>query len=119
MQEESGGDPRPTSPKALEGSLPAGVARPTLEEVQAYCQQRQNGIDPVRFYDYYAATGWKKHGQPIEDWKALLRTWESNDYARQTVPADTDPDDDNMNEYLSLVNRFMEEQGTPAGESPS
>ena len=50
---------------------------PALEEVQAYCQERKNGIDAQHFVDYYAARGWElKPGQKVKDWKACIRTWE-------------------------------------------
>lgn len=51
---------------------------PSIEEVTAYCLERKNGIDPNTFLDYYQARGWKfKTGQPVKDWKACIRTWES------------------------------------------
>lgn len=46
---------------------------PTVEEVYDYCEGRHNGIDPLRFVDYYSARGWKN----ITDWKAQVRVWES------------------------------------------
>lgn len=50
---------------------------PTVEEVQAYCQERQNNVDPQRFVDYYTANGWKVGGRaPMKDWKAAVRNWE-------------------------------------------
>ena len=48
---------------------------PTVEQVSAYCKERNNGIDPNRFVDYYTARGWAK----IKDWKACVRTWERKD----------------------------------------
>jgi hypothetical protein len=54
---------------------------PTSEEVQEYCEQRKNGIEPETFIDYYQARGWKlKGGQSVKDWKACLRTWERNGF---------------------------------------
>ena len=52
---------------------------PTLEEVQAYCQERNNGVDAQKWYDYYSANGWKVGRNPMKDWKASVRTWERND----------------------------------------
>ena len=49
---------------------------PTIEEVKAYCQERQNGIDAEAFVDFYASKGWKVGSQPMKDWKACVRTWE-------------------------------------------
>lgn len=53
--------------------------KPTLEEVQAYCQERNNGVDAQKWYDYYSANGWKVGRNPMKDWKASVRTWERND----------------------------------------
>ena len=49
---------------------------PTLEDIREYCSERDNGVDADRFFNYYAARGWKAKGEVIHDWKALLRTWE-------------------------------------------
>lgn len=52
--------------------------KPTIEEIQAYCDKRNNGIDAERFYDYYESKGWKVGKTPMKDWKASVRTWERN-----------------------------------------
>ena len=53
---------------------------PTLEEVMAYCQERNNGVDAIEFVDYYTANGWVqgRQGKPVADWKACVRVWERN-----------------------------------------
>lgn len=57
--------------------------RPTVDEVQAYCNERANGIDAQYFCDYYGARGWKtKGGNPVQDWQACVRTWERGDQQR-------------------------------------
>ncbi len=54
---------------------------PKAEEVQAYCDERNNGVDGQHFVDYYEARGWKVGGkQPMKDWKAAVRTWERSGY---------------------------------------
>lgn len=51
---------------------------PSVDEVRAYCQERNNGINPQAFVDYYEARGWKYgHGKPVVDWKSCVRTWEN------------------------------------------
>ena len=50
--------------------------KPTIEEVQAYCQERGKGVDAQKWYDYYSANGWKVGKNPMKDWKAAVRTWE-------------------------------------------
>lgn len=52
---------------------------PTAEEVQAYCLERENGIDAQRFIDYYESNGWKVGKNPMKNWKAAVRTWESKE----------------------------------------
>lgn len=59
------------------GKVREGKGPPALEEVLSYCKERHNQVDGKRFYNYYQARGWKfKNGEPVEDWKALLRSWE-------------------------------------------
>lgn len=62
---------------------------PTVEEVAAYCQERQNGIDPQTFVDFYSASGWKRGNTKIKDWKACVRTWERRE--RETPPKERKP----------------------------
>lgn len=57
---------------------------PTLDEVKAYCKERNNAVDPERFVDFYLSKGWKVGNQPMKDWKAAVRTWERKD--KQTKP---------------------------------
>ena len=50
---------------------------PTLEEIQNYCNERQNKINPEYFLDYYTARDWKfNDGVKMKDWKATIRYWE-------------------------------------------
>ncbi len=54
---------------------------PTLEEVQTYCLERKNKVDPQRFIDYYTSNGWVVGKNKMKDWKAAIRTWERNGYS--------------------------------------
>jgi hypothetical protein len=70
----------PKNPEPREGASPSRrFVKPTVEEVAAYCEQRQNGIDAQGFIDHYEACGWVqgKSRKPVADWKACVRTWES------------------------------------------
>lgn len=51
---------------------------PTIEEVSAYCVERQNYVDPEKFHSHYTSVGWKVGKNPMKDWKAAVRTWEKN-----------------------------------------
>ena len=59
------------------GSPQKRFTPPSLEEVQAYCSERGNGIDAQAFIDFYASKGWLVGKTKMSDWKAAVRTWES------------------------------------------
>lgn len=52
--------------------------KPTIEDVEQYCKERDNGINAIKWYDYYEANGWRVGKNPMKDWKAAVRTWEHN-----------------------------------------
>lgn len=70
---------------------------PTLEEVRAYCRERNNTIDPEKFVDYYNSNGWMVGRNHMKDWKAAIRMWEQNQKGggnnglSRTRPADRVP----------------------------
>lgn len=76
---------------------------PTLEEVQAYCQERMNGVDAQRFIDYYTSNGWQVGKNKMKDWKAAVRTWERNGYSgNQSAPQKKNDTNDFMAELQAM-----------------
>ena len=69
---------------------------PTLEEVKAYCKERNNSVDANTFIDFYESKGWFVGKNKMKDWKACVRTWERNrkenqkkqDFMKQTYDFD-------------------------------
>lgn len=61
--------------------------KPALEEVQAYCRERKNAVDPTRFLDHYESNGWKVGRNAMKDWRAAIRTWERNDMGQAPIVA--------------------------------
>ena len=60
---------------------------PTVDEVRAYCLERNNNIDPERFIDYYSQQKWKlANGNKMSDWKAAVRNWERRDAKKKAEP---------------------------------
>lgn len=53
-----------------------GFQEPTVEEVKAYCKQRNNHVDAEEFVSFYASKGWLVGNQPMRDWRAAVCTWE-------------------------------------------
>ena len=61
---------------------PSGAKRfspPSFDDVKSYCLERENGVDPQAFVDWYTSNGWKVGKNPMKDWKAAVRTWERKD----------------------------------------
>ena len=58
---------------------------PTLNEIAAYCAERNNGVDPKRFFDYYSTGNWKdSKGNQIVNWKQkMIAVWEKETSAKQ------------------------------------
>ena len=54
---------------------------PTLEEVEAYCKERNSNVDPKQFWEYFDAGDWvDSKGQKVRSWKQKLLTWEKGGY---------------------------------------
>jgi predicted phage replisome organizer len=58
---------------------------PTLEEIQAYCKERNNKVDAKTFYDYFSASDWyDSKGNKVKSWKQKVITWENNGFNNKT-----------------------------------
>lgn len=66
-----GGEP-PISPKG-------GIAAPSLEEAEEFARAENIRTNVRKFHSYYSARSWTTNGEPIHDWRALLRTWAERD----------------------------------------
>ena len=54
--------------------------KPSLEDVNLYCKERNNNVDCERFINYYESNGWKVGKSPMKDWKAAVRNWERSSF---------------------------------------
>lgn len=63
-----------------------GFKKPTIDEIKAYCQERNNSVDPEKFYNYYESNGWKVGKNPMKNWKSAVITWEKSGYNTQKKP---------------------------------
>jgi hypothetical protein len=77
---------------------------PTLEEVAAYCKERNNNIDPQHFIDYYTSNGWQVGKNKMKDWKAAVRTWERNGFSK---PQKTDAAQE-LNSFYDMAAEWAE-----------
>ena len=68
---------------------PSVFIKPTVDEVEEYCHERQNHVNPVRFVDYYDSCGWTVgKGKPMKDWRAAVRTWEKSEQTERDYEYD-------------------------------
>lgn len=85
---------------------------PTVEEVAAYCKERNNGINAQHFVDYYTQGNWVlKNGRKMADWRAAVRTWEGNGYHNKqnvkTIPAQQYAQRDYADEQADAMRRML------------
>lgn len=60
--------------------------KPTIEEIEEYCSERNNGINANAFYDFYESKDWYVGKNKMKNWKACIRTWEQRDKKDDDVP---------------------------------
>ena len=62
--------------------------KPTIDEIETYCQERNKTIDAERFWNFYESKGWKVGKNPMKDWRAAVCNW-----AKDIKPAPVVQDD--------------------------
>lgn len=80
--------------------------KPTIEEIQAYCKERNNNIDPEMFYDFYESKNWMIGKNKMKDFKACIRTWERS---RKDKPK--------KETQMQMLNRMIREEREKNGKS--
>lgn len=68
--------------KAIVAEQPRCFSKPSIEDIRKYCRERKNDVAPQRFFDFYESKGWFVGNQPMKDWQAAVRRWESGDSER-------------------------------------
>lgn len=65
--------------------------KPTVEEVEAYCKERNNSVDPYKFVEHYNSNGWNVGKSAMKDWKSAVRYWERTDYDNNKKVSNEEP----------------------------
>lgn len=92
---------------------------PTIEEVQAYCNERKNNVDAQRFIDYYSANGWMVGKNKMKDWKAAVRTWENNGYSTKDTANSKSSSFDTEDFFETALRRsYATVPSSTAGDDP-
>jgi hypothetical protein len=79
LKESNTGNNTPTNTtRKRESTKKKSFVPPTLEEVEKYCESRNNAVDAKKFFDYFTASDWvDAKGNPVRNWKQKIITWES------------------------------------------
>ena len=75
---------------------------PSIEEVKAYCTERNNRVNAEQFVSFYEAKGWKIGNQQMKDWKAAVRTWEQREKPKRNFAEREVKDEDFADLFLKL-----------------
>ena len=55
--------------------------KPTVEEIAAYCKEKNYNINAQQFFNYYESNGWKIGRNAMKSWQATVQNWNIRDKA--------------------------------------
>jgi len=91
------------SDETVQTVKPKRFVKPNLEEVQGYCIERSNEVDPEKFIDFYESNGWKVGKNSMKDWKASVRTWEKSDIGKSKFVSFAEQREERVKKMLEEV----------------
>ena len=53
--------------------------KPTIEEIEAYINEKCYNVNAEQFFSYYESNGWKVGKNNMKNWKRAVVTWECKD----------------------------------------
>lgn len=76
---------RESKVKNIKNTIP-----PLFEWVKNYCEERQNNVNPQKWFDHYTSKGWLIGKVKMVDWQAAVRTWEKLSVTEEEITPETD-----------------------------
>ena len=74
--------------------------KPSVNDVELYCIERDNKIDVISFVNFYESKGWMVGKNKMKDWRACVRTWEMRAKNKKTyAPKSMSKLDAQINEW--------------------
>ena len=55
--------------------------KPTVEEIAAFCKEKNYNINAQQFFNYYESNGWKIGRNSMKSWQAAVQNWNIRDKA--------------------------------------
>ena len=72
--------------------------KPTVEEIAAYCKEKNYNVNAQQFFNYYESNGWKIGRNAMKSWQAAVQNWnirdKTNNKAAGTMWANNSTDAD-------------------------
>ena len=85
-----------TNTNLTDSNKKAFFKKPTLDDINNYCLERNNNIDAETFFAFYESKGWVVGKSKMKSWRACIVTWEKRDHKKPTMSKI----DSQINEYL-------------------
>ena len=92
----------PTQPKERKKRSSSAFVKPTYEECMAYAQEKGYQWNIERFFNYYESNGWRVGQNPMKNWKAAMRTWNTKEpqYSQPNLfPTTTSINNNGLTQY--------------------
>ena len=80
-EENSAGEPQPEEKPAQEKPKRKNFVKPTVEEIAAFCKEKNYGVNAQTFFNYYEANGWKVGRNAMKSWQAAVQNWNTREKA--------------------------------------
>ena len=68
-----------TNTNLTDSNKKAFFKKPTFDEVNNYCLERNNNIDAEAFIAFYESKGWMVGSNKMKNWKQAIITWEKRE----------------------------------------
>ena len=83
-EENSAAEPQPEEKPAqeIQQEKPKrkNFVKPTVEEIAAFCKEKNININVNKFFLHYESNGWHVGKTPMKSWKAAVQKWAENNY---------------------------------------
>lgn len=76
---------------------------PNLDSVREYIIEKGYNVDADKFINYYTSNGWMVGKNKMKEWKAAVRTWNSNGNVDKQKRSMRNRDETNDDEYWNAV----------------
>ena len=91
-----------TAATAPADMTPSPYEIPDVDSILSFCQEEGIYVDPYRFIERYDTVGWQLGGQPIYDWRPLVKKW---------ARTEEDPEIRNLSP-MALIEKYKRQQAS-------